>query len=85
MQSTHTATLPIPQIPEAARTVHLFPEMTTNLLAVAPLTKAGCTVTFKEDEAVIQCPNCDPLHCPATPQGTWEVPLANFIQEQDGL
>jgi hypothetical protein len=85
MQSTHTATLPIPQLPKTARTVHLFPDMTTNLIAVAPLTKAGCQVTFSQQEAVIQCPDSEPIHCPATPQGIWEVPMALFAQQQDGM
>ena len=76
MTSTHIAELPIPHLPPEARIVHMFPDMKSNLLAVAPFTNAGCTVTFNKEKATIQCPHRTPIHCPATPRGIWELPMA---------
>ena len=75
IQSTHTGTLPIPGLPPAAATAHAFDTLQNNLICVSPLTNASCTVAFAKDEAVIQCPNEEPIHCPATKSGLWQVPL----------
>ena len=85
MTSTHVAELPLPNIPMEARTVHMFPEMSSNLVAVTPLTDAGCTVTFNKEEATIQCPDCEPIQRPSSPRGVWELPMAAFAQAQDGI
>jgi hypothetical protein len=84
MKSTQIAELPIPQTPLQARTVHLFPEMNSNLIAVAPLTEAGCTVTFNKNAAVIQRPHQTPIQCPSTTQGIWELPMAVNTKTEQG-
>jgi Rieske Fe-S protein len=67
--STHTAELPLPGILWEARTVHLFPAMSNNLIAVTPLTHAGCTIQFKDNQGIISCPNSQAIHCHLSPQG----------------
>ena len=69
--STHTAELPIPGIPREARTVHLFPAMSNNLIAVTPLTQAGCSIQFQGSMGTITCPNSEAIHCHLNPQGLW--------------
>jgi hypothetical protein len=75
IQSTHTGTLPIKGLPPEAATAHTFDNLQHNLIGVSPLTQAGCTVTFEKEQATIQCPNEDPIICPATNNGLWTVPL----------
>jgi hypothetical protein len=73
MTSTHTAELPLPGIPLAARTVHIFPSLGTNLIGVTPLTQAGCSVHFEGTRGTITCPDKQTIHCYATPQGLWAL------------
>ena len=47
MISTHTASLPIPSLPYAARSCHLFPSLATgSLLSIGQLCDHGCTALF---------------------------------------
>jgi hypothetical protein len=74
MQSTHTAELPVQGIPPAARQVHVFPNMATNLLAPGPLVQQGCTLQMDSKQCLIQCPNCHPIRCPINSQGLYLLP-----------
>jgi hypothetical protein len=75
IQSTHTGTLPIPNLPPAAAVAHSFDALQHNLIGVSPLTDTGCAVTFERDEATIKCPDAEPIHCPTTGTGLWSIPL----------
>ena len=47
MYSTHSATLPIPLFPQAAKEAHTFVELgDTSLVSLGPLVDAGCTVAI---------------------------------------
>jgi hypothetical protein len=61
-------------IPQAARQVHVFPNMATNLLAPGPLVKQGCTLQMDSQQCLIQCPNCQPIRCPINSQGLYLLP-----------
>jgi hypothetical protein len=74
MQSTHTAELPLQDIPLAARTVHIFPNMATSLLAPGPLVQQGCTLHMDSQECTIRCPHGQPIHCPINQQGLYLLP-----------
>jgi hypothetical protein len=78
IQSTHTGTLDIPQLPPEAAVAHTFTELQHNLIGVSPLTDAGCTVLFERDEATIQCPGASPVKCPSTGTGLWTITLQGF-------
>jgi hypothetical protein len=78
MQSTHTAELPLPGIPQAARQVHIFPNMATSLLAPGPLVQQGCTLQMDSHQCTIQCPNCQPIHCPINNPGLYLVPATAY-------
>jgi hypothetical protein len=79
MQSTHTAELPVQGIPPAARQVHVFPNMATNLLAPGPLlVQQGCTLQMDSQQCVVQCPNCQPIHCPINTQGLYLLPATAY-------
>ena len=49
MHSTHIGELPFPNLPAAARTVHLFPKMGRALLAIPLLCDHGCQAIFEAD------------------------------------
>ena len=83
MQSTHTADLPLPGIPEGARTVHVFPDLGTNLIGVTPLTQAGCSVHFEGTTCTIKCPTGQSITCHATPQGLWALQIQELHQMTD--
>ena len=73
MTSTHTAELPLPGIPLEARTVHVFPELGTNLIGVTPLTQAGCQIHFEGTTCHIKCPGSQTITCQANDQGLWAL------------
>ena len=78
MHSTHTALLDIPDLPTAARIVHLFPDMTTGpLLSIAQLCDAGCTATYRNDQVTIHNATNTLImsgpRCPDT--GLWSINL----------
>jgi hypothetical protein len=54
MQSTHTATLDIPQLNKSAKEAHIFPAMENNsLLSVGQICDEGYFVLFSRDEVKI--------------------------------
>ena len=54
MHSTHTGLLPFHDLPEAARTTHIFPSMQQRaLISVGQLADAGFTSTFNDTSVVI--------------------------------
>jgi hypothetical protein len=73
MTSTHTAELPLPGIPLEARTVHVFPELGTNLIGVTPLTQAGCQIHFEGTTCHIKCPGSQTITCQTNEQGLWAL------------
>jgi hypothetical protein len=78
MQSTHTVELPLQGIPSAARQVHVFPNMATNLLAPGPLVQQGCTLTMDSKQCIIQGPKCQPIYCPINSQGLYLLPATAY-------
>ena len=77
VQSTHTCTLDLPDLPVGARAVHIIPSLASHsLLSVVTMCNAGCTVTFTKI-------NCTIVHhgrtivCghKCTKTGLWMVPL----------
>jgi hypothetical protein len=83
MQSTHTCTLKLPNLPRAAQKAHIFPKMQAALLSIAKLCDAGCTAHFSEARVVVRNQHStivlvghrDPI------TKLWEVPLAPHIDE----
>jgi hypothetical protein len=54
MDSTHTVSLEIPELSEAASVAHVFPDMANNsLLSVGQLCNEGYSVTFEIDGVTI--------------------------------
>ena len=74
MTSTHTAELPIDGLPHEARQAHIFPDIHTSLLAVAPLCDQGCTVLFENTGCTITLPNGNKITGPRNDQGLWILP-----------
>jgi hypothetical protein len=63
MYSTHTAELPIPQLPPAARQVHIFPDLgPTSLLSMGQLCEAGCESKFTDTECSITYQGKEIIH-----------------------
>ena len=69
MHSTHTAELPIKGLPTNATVAHIFPNIHTSLLAVAPLCNNGYQVTFDKLECVIYLPNGNVIQAHAIARG----------------
>ena len=74
MHSTHTAEIPIRGVPHAARTAHVFPDLHSSLLAVAPLCDQGCQVTFDKQQCTITTPDGTIITCPRQNNGLWTLP-----------
>ena len=86
MTSTHTADLPFTELPPPARQAHIFPDLHTLLLSVAPLCDHGCTVTFTKHQCTITCPDGARLQCPHNQSGLWTWPqTATNTQHNTGL
>jgi hypothetical protein len=79
MHSTHTAELPIEALPQAARRAHIFPDLHSSLIAVAPLCDHGCTVIFDKTQCRIHLPDGTTIECPRTPQGLWHMPAQHLV------
>ena len=79
VQSTHTCTLDLPNLPPGARAAHIIPGLASHsLLSVVTMCNAGCTVTFTKINCtityrgrVIICGH----KCTRT--GLWMVPITN--------
>ena len=76
--STHTAELPLRDLPRNARQVHLFPALKgTSLISVSQLCDAGCTATFTSQNVQVLFNEKTILsgtRCPLT--NLWTVSLA---------
>ena len=58
MQSTHTAEMYIPDLPTAAKTGHIVPELASSpLLSIGQFCDAGCDVTFTAGDVVVRLNN----------------------------
>ena len=53
MQATHTANLDIPELPQAATTAHVFPQLTNTLISISQLCDHGCDATFTAQDVKI--------------------------------
>lgn len=54
IKSTHTAKLNMPRLPEQARHVHLFPDLTGSLLSIGLLCDNGLTAEYTADVVIIR-------------------------------
>ena len=54
VQSTHTCTLDLPNLPPSARAAHIIPELASHaLLSIITMCNAGCTITFTKINCTI--------------------------------
>jgi len=77
VQSTHTCTLDLPDIPAGAQTAHIIPGLASHsLLSVVTMCNAGCTVTFTKINCTIVYRGRT-IICghKCTKTGLWMVPL----------
>eukprot|EP01034_Spumella_vulgaris_P024130 gene24130-30440_t len=54
IKSTHTATLDLPALPNAARTAHIFPGLTGSLLSISQMCDNGMTVIYDAHKVTVQ-------------------------------
>eukprot|EP00957_Ditylum_brightwellii_P035093 2660781-Ditylum_brightwellii.AAC.1 len=54
MVTTQTLAVNLPKLPEEAKRVFCMPNITNNLLLVAELCDAECTVTFNKNNVVVE-------------------------------
>ena len=77
VQSTHTCTVAIPELPDAARIGHIIPGLASHsLLSVVKLCNAGCEVSCSKVECIVKYRGRIVLRgrkCSST--GLWMVPL----------
>ncbi len=70
MWSSHTAILDMPQLPHAARTVHIFQELSNSLLSIGQLCDSGCTADYNKDTVTVRDQHRDIIlvghRCPQT-------------------
>jgi hypothetical protein len=74
--STHQATLDLPSLPLAARTCHLFPDLTSgSLISIGQLCNYGCTANFTATTVTLQHDGQTVLQgSRAPPSGLWIIP-----------
>jgi len=77
VQSTHTCTLDLPELPAATRIAHIIPGLTSHsLLSVVTMCNAGCTVTFtKIGCSIVYHGRTIICGHKCTHTGLWMVPL----------
>ena len=74
--STHTAELPLPKLPLAARTAHIFPDFgETALLSVGQCCDAGCDVQFSHDKVIISYNNETIITGSREHHGLWYIDI----------
>jgi hypothetical protein len=74
VQSTHTCTLNLPDLPASAQAAHVIP----GLASVVTMCNAGCTVTFTKINCTISyCGHTVICGNKYTCMGLWMVPLTN--------
>jgi hypothetical protein len=79
VQSTHTCTLDLPDLPAGTQAAHVLPGLASHLLLfVVTMCNAGCTVTFTKINCTISYCGCT-IICgnKCTWTGLWIVPLEN--------
>eukprot|EP00957_Ditylum_brightwellii_P110393 8419326-Ditylum_brightwellii.AAC.1 len=54
MVTTQTLTVNLPKLPEEAKLSFCMPNINNNLLSVAKLCDADCTVTFSKKDVVVE-------------------------------
>jgi hypothetical protein len=76
IESTHTCTIDLPGLPEAARTAHIFPALADHsLLSVGQICDAECQVEFTATHVNIRRNNKCLLQGHRTPNGLWSLDL----------
>jgi hypothetical protein len=77
MRATHTAELPIQELPHAARQAHLFPALSSGaLLSIGQLCDHGCQAIFNVSTVEIIKNNKSTLKGHRTPtNGMWLIQL----------
>jgi hypothetical protein len=77
VQSTHTCTLNLPNLPAGTRAAHIIPSLASHsLLSVVTMCNAGCTVTFTKINCTITYRG-HTIICghKCTHKGLWMIPL----------
>ncbi len=77
VQSTHTCTLDLPDLPAGARAAHIIPGLASHsLLSIVTMCNAGCTVTFTKINCTITYRGRT-IICghKCTHTGLWMIPL----------
>jgi hypothetical protein len=79
VQSTHTCTLDLPDLPASAQAAHGIPVLASHsLLSVVTMCNAGCTVTFTKINCTISyCGRTMICGNKCTCTGLWMAPLRN--------
>jgi hypothetical protein len=90
-QTTTTAILPMTQLPEAARTTHILPNLQASLMSVSVLADNGCTTIFHPHQNGVTVHGPEGVRIDATKEallqgwrdsaGLWKVPLADRVTE----
>jgi hypothetical protein len=77
MYSTHEGEVDIPELPVAARTVHIVPDLASHsLLSIGQLCDAGCKVEFTATNVIVLHNNRQVLHGTRTPATQlWHINL----------
>jgi hypothetical protein len=84
VQSTHTCTLNLPDLPAGAQAAHVIHSLASHLLlSVVTMCNAGCTVTFTKINCTISY-HGQTIICgkKCTCTGLWMVPLTNNVGDQ---
>jgi len=86
VQSTHTCTLDLPDLPAGARAAHIIPGLASHsLISVVTMCNAGCTVTFTKINCTIVYRGRT-IVCghKCTKTGLWMVPLQGSNAQATG-
>ena len=76
MTSTHTAELPIPQLPHAARMAHIVPDLKSHsLISIGTLCDAGCEVTFTTTTVTVTHDKATIMSGTRNPPGLWQFTI----------
>ncbi len=84
VQSTHTCTLDLPELPAGARVAHIIPGLALHsLLSAITICNAGCMVTFTKINCTIAYHGCT-IICghKCTQTGLWMVPITKNTDNQ---
>jgi hypothetical protein len=74
IQSSHTAKLPFPNLPQHAIEAHIFPDLLNHtLLSIGVFCDAGCTVEFTKNRVMVRYNNKLVLEGSREPPGLWKT------------